>query len=82
MSGLTEHTKEEIERWARMLTLLAEEHGRPNTFYLREIRPHGGRAWVGYAFKSDLHLNYLWEKLGGRSGWGSRPVYRNGKIYV
>lgn len=70
---------------AGALKRAADEHGRPNSFGAIELHAfHDGPApaWARRIGRTDHLRVALWERLGGRDGWGSCPTYAKGRFYV
>lgn len=74
---------EKLELWAKAIRRSAEEHGRPNSFWVRELAGEFGglETSTGY-YIGRKRLFDLWQALGGRDGWGSCPTYKNGRFFV
>ena len=71
-----------LRAWSKALARAAEEHGRPNSFWVRELATeYGLTARDGYRIGSTRRHD-LWLWLGGLQGWGSCPTYSKGRFFV
>ncbi len=84
--SISRRSEEKLRRilrlWSQAIRTESAEHGRPNSFGVRELAgeygldPRDGYR-IGATRRSDL-----WQWLGGHDGWGSAVVYENGRFYV
>lgn len=72
-----------LRHWANAIRYESAEHGRPNSFGVLELAGEFGNLDKRDGYRiGQRYLVRLWECLGGRVGWGSRPTYSKGRIYV
>jgi hypothetical protein len=82
VGGVSPALQRSVDQVALALKRAAEEHARPNAFSCRELVEYGapGPMMTGRIGKRARH--HVWVALGGRVGWGSCPVYAEGRWYV
>lgn len=74
--------QEAVEKLARALSRVADEHGRPNTFAPGELQGIAcGPAPMlqGMIARNPVMMRRLYEALGGLEKWGAAPTYTNGR---
>lgn len=66
-----------VMKLAAALRRAAVAHGRPNTFAPGELAENGAPAPMmqGRIARDRVAMGELFERLGGRAGWGSAPRY-------
>lgn len=71
-----------LTKWSKALKHASDEHGRPNSFGVRELAIEYNLNPVdGYRI-GTTRLPDLWGFLGGHEGWGSKPTYKRGWFHV